>query len=360
MGGRRVYHARGKVLGGSSSVNGMIFQRGNPLDFERWASDPGMETWDHAHCLPYFKRMENCLAAAAGDPFRGHDGPLVLERGPAKGPLFDAFFAAVQEAGYPLTDDVNGYRQEGFAAFDRNVHKGRRLSAARAYLHPVMGRPNLDVKTLSFVTKILFEGDRAVGVEYTRTGRRGSETVRAGEVILCGGAINSPQLLQLSGVGAADELRALGDRRRGRRAGRGGAPAGPPRGLHPAHRDAARHDGAVLRDEGAPEGGAGVAAAQDRAGRDEPLRGRRLRALQRGRRVPQPDVPLPADRGALRRHAAGGRRGPRLPGARRPDVLRRARHVQDREQAIRARSPPCGSTTSRPTRTGASGSRRSA
>jgi choline dehydrogenase len=210
MGGRRVYHARGKVLGGSSSVNGMIFQRGNPMDYERWASDPGMETWDHAHCLPYFKRMENCLAAAADDPFRGHDGPLVLERGPAKGPLFDAFFAAVQEAGYPLTDDVNGYRQEGFAAFDRNVHNGRRLSAARAYLHPVMDRGNLDVKTLAFVTKVLFEGDRATGVEFTRTGRRGSETVRAGEVILCGGAINSPQLLQLSGVGAAGELRALG------------------------------------------------------------------------------------------------------------------------------------------------------
>jgi choline dehydrogenase len=210
MGGRRVYHARGKVLGGSSSVNGMIFQRGNPMDFERWAADPGMETWDHAHCLPYFKRMENCLAAAPDDPFRGHDGPLVLERGPARGPLFEAFFAAVQQAGYPLTEDVNGYKQEGFAAFDRNIRKGRRLSAARAYLHPVMGRPNLDVRTLAFVTKVLFEGDRAVGVEFTKTGRRGSETVRAGEVILCGGAINTPQLLQLSGVGAADELRALG------------------------------------------------------------------------------------------------------------------------------------------------------
>jgi len=210
MGGRRIYHARGKVLGGSSSVNGMIFQRGNPLDYERWAADAGMETWDHAHCLPYFKRMEDCLAAAPDDPFRGHDGPLVLERGPAKGPLFEAFFAAVQEAGYPLTDDVNGYRQEGFAAFDRNVHNGRRLSASRAYLHPVMGRPNLDVRTLAFVTKIVFEGDRAVGVEYTRKGRRGNEAVRAGEVILCGGAINSPQLLQLSGIGAADELRALG------------------------------------------------------------------------------------------------------------------------------------------------------
>jgi choline dehydrogenase len=209
MGGRRVYHARGKVLGGSSSINGMIFQRGNPMDYERWGADPGMETWDFAHCLPYFKRMENCLAASPDDPFRGHDGPLVLERGPAKGPLFDAFFAAVQEAGYPLTDDVNGYRQEGFAKFDRNVHDGRRLSAARAYLHPVMSRPNLDVETRAFVSRVLFEGDRAVGVEYRRRGR-GSQTVRADEVILCGGAINTPQLLQLSGVGAAGELRSLG------------------------------------------------------------------------------------------------------------------------------------------------------
>ena len=206
---RRIFHARGKLLGGSSSINGMIFQRGNPLDFERWASDPGMETWDHAHCLPYFKRMETCLAAAADDPFRGHDGPLVLERGPARGPLFDAFFAAVQEAGYPLTEDVNGYRQEGFAKFDRNVHRGRRLSAARAYLHPVMGRPNLDVVTHAPVTRIRIEDGRATGVEVARRGGRGIRRIDAGEVILCGGAINSPQLLQLSGVGAADELRAL-------------------------------------------------------------------------------------------------------------------------------------------------------
>jgi choline dehydrogenase len=133
----------------------------------------------------------------------------VLERGPAKGPLFDAFFEAVQQAGYPLTDDVNGYRQEGFAAFDRNVHDGKRLSAARAYLHPVMDRPNLTVETFAFATKIKFDGGRAVGVEYSRRGR-GRRTADAGEVILCGGAINSPQLLQLSGIGAASELGALG------------------------------------------------------------------------------------------------------------------------------------------------------
>jgi choline dehydrogenase len=209
MNGRRVYHARGKVLGGSSSINGMIFQRGNPLDYERWASDPGMETWDYAHCLPYFKRMETCLAADREDPFRGHAGPLVLERGPATSPLFGAFFEAVQQAGYELTDDVNGYRQEGFAPFDRNVHNGRRLSAARAYLHPVSSRPNLDIETRAFGTNLVFEGSRAVGVDYVH--HRGSaERVTAGEVVLCGGAINSPQLLQLSGVGHADDLRALG------------------------------------------------------------------------------------------------------------------------------------------------------
>ena len=168
-----------------------------------------METWDYAHCLPYFKRMENCLAAGADDAFRGHDGPLVLERGPATGPLFDAFFAAVQEAGYPLTEDVNGYRQEGFAAFDRNVHDGRRLSAARAYLHPVMKPAQPRRSRRSRWSR--GSCSRATGRSASSTrGRARRRRVRAGEVMLCGGAINSPQLLQLSGVGAADELRALG------------------------------------------------------------------------------------------------------------------------------------------------------
>jgi choline dehydrogenase len=205
--GRRIAHARGRVLGGSSSINGMIFQRGNPLDYERWAAEPGLERWSYAHCLPYFKRMETCLAGA--DEYRGGEGPLVVERGPATNPLFAAFFAAVQQAGYTLTSDVNGYRQEGFARFDRNVHRGRRLSAARAYLHPVLHRPNLEVRCRSFVTRILFEGTRAVGVEVAR-GRR-VERIRAGEVILCGGAINSPQLLQLSGVGDPEHLSSVGD-----------------------------------------------------------------------------------------------------------------------------------------------------
>jgi choline dehydrogenase len=206
MDGRRVYHARGKVLGGSSSINGMIFQRGNPADYEKWAARPGMSDWSYADCLPYFKRMENCLAG--GDEWRGDEGPLELERGPATNPLFQAWLDAGVEAGFRRTDDVNGYRQEGFAAFDKNVRRGRRLSAARAYLHPVLHRPNLDLITRAHANRVVFDGTRAVGVEYRR-GRR-VETVRGAEIILCGGAFNSPQLLQLSGVGAADLLEPLG------------------------------------------------------------------------------------------------------------------------------------------------------
>ncbi|WP_454859557.1 choline dehydrogenase [Promicromonospora soli] len=215
LNGRRVYHARGKVLGGSSSINGMIFQRGNPMDYERWAADPGMETWDFRHCLPYFKRMESRFLAdgsSGADEWRGGNGPLHLERGKAETPLFDAFFEAAQQAGYPLTDDVNGYRQEGFAPFDRNVKRGRRWSAARAYLHPVKHRKNLAIETFAFATRVLFDTSggtpRAVGVEYARGVGRAvrHHSVRAGEAILCGGAINTPQLLQLSGVGDRDLL----------------------------------------------------------------------------------------------------------------------------------------------------------
>ena len=208
LNGRRIYHARGKLLGGSSSINGMIFQRGNPLDYERWATEPGLEQWDYAHCLPYFKRMETCREGA--DEYRGRRGPIVLERGPATGPLSAAFFEAAQQAGYELTDDVNGYRQEGFGRFDRTIHRGRRMSATRAYLDPVRGRPNLDVRCKAFVTRVVIERNRAVGVEVTERGK--SSVVRAGEVILCGGAFNTPQLLQLSGVGDTEHLEALGVR----------------------------------------------------------------------------------------------------------------------------------------------------
>ena len=207
MNNRRVTAGRGKILGGSSSINGMIFQRGNPLDYERWASDPGMESWDYAHVLPYFKKMETCLAGA--DQWRGGSGPLVLERGEVRNPLFGAFFEAVQQAGHELTADVNGYKQEGFAAFDRNLRHGLRLSAARAYLHPAMHRPNLHVRTRAQVARVIMDGTRAVGVEVLTRGGR-TERIMAGEVILAGGAFNSPQLLQLSGIGNADYLKSVG------------------------------------------------------------------------------------------------------------------------------------------------------
>ncbi|CAB4922845.1 unannotated protein [freshwater metagenome] len=207
MNNRRIYHARGKVLGGSSSINGQIWQRGNPMDYQRWSKDAGMSTWDYAHCLPYFKKMENCIADQ-NNVFRGNSGPLKLERGPVKGPLFAAFFKATEQAGYPRTDDVNGYRQEGFAAFDRNVFRGRRLSAARAYLYPVMKRSNLTIKTRAHVTKVLFEGKTATGVEVLIKGKK--QIITSREVILCGGAINTPQILQLSGIGNEKELAPLG------------------------------------------------------------------------------------------------------------------------------------------------------
>ncbi len=206
LAGRRIYHARGKLLGGSSSINGMIFQRGNPRDYDGWAEQPGLEHWSYAHCLPYFKRMERC--ADGDERYRGREGPLRLERGPAEGPLFEAFFAAAEQAGFARTDDVNGARQEGFGRFDRNLHRGARWSAARAYLHPVKRRPNLEVRCRALATRILFEGRRAVGVEFLHRGRL--RRVRAGEVLLSGGAINSPQLLQLSGVGPAKLLRDVG------------------------------------------------------------------------------------------------------------------------------------------------------
>ena len=150
--------------------------------------------------------METCLAGA--DEFRGGSGPLILERGPAATPLFQAWFKAAQEAGYSLTDDVNGYRQEGFAMFDRNIHRSRRLTAAHAYLRPALRRPNVDVVSRALATRVLLEGSRAVGVEY-RKGKN-VRTVRAGDVILCGGSINTPQLLQLSGIGAPGHLGELG------------------------------------------------------------------------------------------------------------------------------------------------------
>ncbi|MGL1861403.1 MAG: choline dehydrogenase [Pseudodesulfovibrio sp.] len=206
MNNRRIYQPRGKVLGGSSCINGMIHIRGNAMDYEKWSQDDGLENWSYAHCLPYFKRFEGRTAGA--DEYQGAVGPLYLTEPECDNPLFNAFFDAVQEAGYPLTKDVNGYQQEGFGKFDRTTYQGSRWNAARAYIHPVKKRRNLTVKCKAMTTRILFEGKRAVGVEYTRA----KQVIKAyaGEVICCGGSINSPQLLQLSGVGNGKELSALG------------------------------------------------------------------------------------------------------------------------------------------------------
>ncbi|MEI3609730.1 choline dehydrogenase [Pseudogracilibacillus sp. SO10305] len=207
MNGRRIAHARGKVLGGSSSINGMIYQRGNPMDYERWGADKGMEGWDYAHVLPYFKKLEHAIDSP-GDKYRGQSGPIKLTRGPATNPLFNAFFEAAEEAGHLRTDDVNSYQQEGFGPFDRHIYKGKRLSTSHAYLDPAKNRENLDIETLAFVTKINFEGTKATSVSY----RRGSKMkkVYGNEIILAGGAINTPQILQLSGVGEAEHLKSLG------------------------------------------------------------------------------------------------------------------------------------------------------
>ncbi|EAZ81858.1 choline dehydrogenase [Algoriphagus machipongonensis] len=206
MHNRRIAQPRGKVLGGSSCINGMIWIRGNAMDFNKWSEDEGMEDWDYAHCLPYFKRVEDRLIG--GDTYRGDEGNLKLTTPKCDNPLFDAFFESVQEAGYPLTDDVNGYQQEGFGKFDQTIYNSRRLNAARAYIHPVKHRKNLHVETQATVMRVLFEGKKAVGVEYKQGGK--IKQVYGKEIISCGGAINSPQLLQLSGVGDAAHLKSLG------------------------------------------------------------------------------------------------------------------------------------------------------
>jgi choline dehydrogenase len=206
MDGRRMHCPRGRVLGGSSSINGMAYVRGHARDYDRWAQ-AGLRGWDYAHVLPYFKRAES--RAAGGDLYRGNDGPLHVATGSCRNPLSQAFIEAGRQAGYPLTSDMNGCQQEGFGAMDRTTHRGRRWSTARAYLRPALARPNLTVRTRSLATRVRFEGWRAIGVEYAAGGARREVRVTR-EVILSGGAINAPHLLLLSGIGPADQLEAFG------------------------------------------------------------------------------------------------------------------------------------------------------
>lgn len=204
MDGRRIEVARGKVIGGSSSINAMAYVRGNRADYDRWASR-GLPEWSYEKVLPYFRKQESWEGGATA--YRGGDGPLATRKARYKDPLVDAYLAGAQEMGYALNDDYNGAEQDGFARMQMTIRKGHRESAATAYLHPVLDRGNLTVRTDSLVTRIVIEGTRAVGVEYIHKGERTFVAVDR-EVILSGGAINSPQLLMLSGVGDPAELSA--------------------------------------------------------------------------------------------------------------------------------------------------------
>ncbi len=206
LGGRRLQTPRGKVLGGSSSINGLVYVRGNALDFEEWEA-VGAEGWGYAHVLPYFRRAETW--AGGGDEYRGSDGPLATRYGLMRNPLHQAWLEAGRQAGYPLTADMNGFQQEGFARMAMTVGGGRRSSASNAYLRPALRRRNLTVRTRALAVRVLFENRRAAGIEYRYGGERCSARVRR-EVILSCGPINSPQLLKLSGLGPAEELRTLG------------------------------------------------------------------------------------------------------------------------------------------------------
>jgi choline dehydrogenase len=206
LGGRRIHTPRGKVLGGSSSINGLVYVRGNPQDFDRWEQE-GATGWGYAQVLPYFRRAET--RAEGGDHYRGDQGKLQTCYGTVTNPLHSAWLAAAGQAGYPRTADMNGFQQEGFGRMDMTVGAGRRSSTANAYLRPAMKRHNLTVRTHALATGILFDGRRAVGLRYRRGGALHTVRVRR-ELLVSGGPINSPQLLKLSGLGPAAELKQHG------------------------------------------------------------------------------------------------------------------------------------------------------
>ena len=203
---RRVDVPRGKGLGGSSSINGMVFVRGNPLDYDGWA-ERGLPAWSWERCLPYFRKMETYEGGA--DDYRGGDGPLRVSRCPADNPMFAAFLEAGRQAGYPTTQDHNGFRQEGMNIMQMTASGGYRMSAAVCYLRPALARPGLSVRTDTPVDRVLFDGRRAVGVDYRERGEVRSARARR-EVIVSCGAIASPQLLLLSGIGNSHHLASHG------------------------------------------------------------------------------------------------------------------------------------------------------
>lgn len=205
MNNRVMYWPRGRVWGGSSSLNAMVYIRGNALDYDQWEK-LGATSWSYADCLPYFRKAQ--CHELGEDDYRGGSGPLNVSRGKSQNPLFKAFIDSGVQAGYPFTDDMNGYQQEGVGWMDMTIHKGKRWSAASAYLRPALKRPNLTAEVKAFTKRILFDKNKAIGVEYEQGGEV-KKAMANKEVILSGGAINSPQLLMLSGIGNADDLRKL-------------------------------------------------------------------------------------------------------------------------------------------------------
>ena len=204
--GRRIELPRGKVIGGSSSINSMVYMRGHPMDYDRWAIDFNLPDWSYERCLPYFKRCES--SDRGENAWRGGNGPLGVTRGTLQNPLFDALHEAGEQSGQGTSDDLNGYKPEGIARLDSTTRYGRRCSAAVAHLKPALKRSNLTLQTRALSRRIIVENNQARGIEYEVNGQI-KQAFAAKEVIVSCGAIKSPQLLMLSGIGSAETLNAM-------------------------------------------------------------------------------------------------------------------------------------------------------
>ena len=207
LNGRSIDIPRGKVLGGSSSINGMVYMRGHPLDYDGWANNLGLDQWSYSNCLPYFKDLET--SDRGGNEWRGGKGALGVRKGPDPNPIYDTFLIAGEQSGQGITDDLNGFNPEGLSRLDATISNGRRNSSATTFLNPALKRDNIKLQKNILVEKIFLENDRAVGIEVSEKGQKYRIEAEK-EIILSAGALNSPQILMLSGIGPADHLRNIG------------------------------------------------------------------------------------------------------------------------------------------------------
>ena len=290
LGGKTIDEKAGKVIGGTSSINAMIFNRGSPMDYDGWADD-GLADWDYAHCLPYFRKMETF--SGGPDDWRGGDGPLHVSRCQAKHKLYDAFLRSGEQAGFEVTPDHNGHRQEGMHVAQSFIHNGLRWSSSRAYLRRAVKRPNLRVISKTLVARVLFAKDTAIGVEVAdRQGRRTITCER--EVILCAGAVNTPKLLMLS----RDRARRRAAQPR-HRCGGGRRRGGPQSAESPRCRPAVQDQIRGLADRQAEpvrpsQAGGGLGSSAQRARNDQLFRDGGLPAHPHRRRLPQHAIRVPA------------------------------------------------------------------